>query len=56
MPDAAIEFRDVTYTTAQGRVLLDHITVSVPVGDYGCDSWAERVRQDDSAAYGEPDA
>ncbi len=32
MPDAAIEFRDVTYTTAQGRVLLDHISASVPAG------------------------
>ena len=32
MPDAAIEFRDVTYTTAQGRVLLDHITASIPSG------------------------
>ncbi len=32
MGDAAIEFRDVTYTTAQGRVLLDHISASVPVG------------------------
>jgi sulfonate transport system ATP-binding protein len=32
MPDAAIEFRDVTYTTAQGRVLLDRITTSVPTG------------------------
>jgi len=32
MPDAAIEFRDVSYTTAQGRVLLDHITASIPAG------------------------
>ncbi len=32
MPDAAIEFRDVTYTTGQGRVLLDHITASIPAG------------------------
>jgi osmoprotectant transport system ATP-binding protein len=36
MPDAApasaIEFRDVTYATAQGRTLLDHITMSVPAG------------------------
>jgi osmoprotectant transport system ATP-binding protein len=32
MPDAAIEFRDVTYKTAQGRVLLDQITASVPAG------------------------
>src|SRR5271170_2226350 len=32
MSDAAIEFRDVTYTTAQGRVLLDRITASVPAG------------------------
>jgi osmoprotectant transport system ATP-binding protein len=32
MPDAAIEFKDVTYTTAQGRVLLDHITASVSAG------------------------
>jgi osmoprotectant transport system ATP-binding protein len=32
MADAAIEFRDVTYTTAQGRVLLDHITTTVPAG------------------------
>jgi osmoprotectant transport system ATP-binding protein len=32
MSDAAIEFRDVTYTTAQGRVLLDHISASVPAG------------------------
>ena len=32
MPDAAIEFRDVTYTTAQGRVLLDHITALIPAG------------------------
>ena len=32
MPDAAIEFRDVTYTTPQGRVLLNHISASVPSG------------------------
>src|SRR5271167_1496398 len=32
MPDAAIEFRDVTYTTTQGRVLLDNVTASVPSG------------------------
>ena len=32
MPEAAIEFRDVTYRTAQGRVLLDHVTASVPSG------------------------
>ncbi len=32
MPDAAIEFRDVTYKTAQGRVLLDGITASIPAG------------------------
>ncbi len=32
MPDAAIEFRDVTYKTGQGHVLLDRITASVPAG------------------------
>jgi len=29
---AAIEFRDVTFQTAQGRVLLDHISLDVPEG------------------------
>jgi osmoprotectant transport system ATP-binding protein len=32
MPDPAIEFCDVTYATAQGRVLLDHVTASVESG------------------------
>jgi osmoprotectant transport system ATP-binding protein len=32
MDTAAIEFRDVTLTTAQGRVLLDHITLSIAAG------------------------
>jgi osmoprotectant transport system ATP-binding protein len=32
MPDAAIEFRDVTYATPQGRKLLDGISASVPSG------------------------
>jgi osmoprotectant transport system ATP-binding protein len=32
MPDAAIEFRDVTLTTPQGRVLLDHISLEIQSG------------------------
>jgi osmoprotectant transport system ATP-binding protein len=32
MPNAAIEFRDVTYRTAQGRVLLDRVNASVELG------------------------
>ena len=32
MPEPAIEFRDVTYTTAQGRVLLNNVTAAVAKG------------------------
>jgi len=32
MSAAAIDLRDVTLTTSQGRVLLDHITLSIPSG------------------------
>jgi osmoprotectant transport system ATP-binding protein len=32
MPDAAIEFRDVTFTAPQGRVLLDHVSLTIPSG------------------------
>src|SRR5271170_3808994 len=32
MADAAIDFRDVTLTTPQGRVLLDHISLSIQSG------------------------
>ena len=56
MSDAAIEFRDVTYKTAQGRVLLDHISASVPAGTTSRDSWPQRVREDDFVADCESDA
>src|SRR5271155_5479808 len=32
MADAAIDFRDVTLTTPQGRVLLDHISLAIQSG------------------------
>jgi len=32
MPDAAIEFRDVSFAAAQGRLLLDRVTLSVEQG------------------------
>jgi osmoprotectant transport system ATP-binding protein len=32
MSDAAIEFRDVSFATPQGRVLLDHISLSIVSG------------------------
>src|ERR1700675_1657032 len=32
MSDAAIDFRDVTFMTPQGRVLLDSITLSIAPG------------------------
>ncbi len=32
MPEAAIEFRDVSFATAQGRVLLDDISLSIEAG------------------------
>ncbi len=32
MPDAAIEFRDVTFQTPQGRVLLDHVNLTARAG------------------------
>jgi osmoprotectant transport system ATP-binding protein len=32
MPDAAIEFRNVSFATAQGRVLLDRVSLAIAAG------------------------
>ena len=51
---AAIELRKVWFATAEGRLLLDGISLAVEEGTTTADSGAERIGKDDAAADGEP--